>query len=90
MKKLTVFTALAVMAATSAFADVTLVNKDVKQDISIKCGTGAVTWTSIESNVTRSIGMGPCTVTVKATNKSAEALDGETLEIATGGVIAKK
>ncbi len=68
-----------------AYADLTLTNRDGKShDITIKCST--TTQTSIGSNVTRGIGKGPCTVTVKSTNASATASGNAKLVIKNGAV----
>lgn len=70
------------LGAPSLFA-VKLVNKDSSShDISIKCST--TTTTSIGGNVTRDIGNGPCTVTVKKTNSSATASGSSTITIKDG------
>ncbi len=75
----------ACLVAGSAFADVTLTNKDASShDITIKCGSGSTTQTSIGSNVTRGIGTGPCTVTVKDNGSTYSAQDGDKIVIKTG------
>lgn len=69
----------------NAYADLTLTNRDSKaHDITIKCST--TTQTSIGANVTRSIGNGPCTVTVKSTNASATGSGNAKLVIKNGAV----
>ena len=69
----------------NAYADLTLTNRDSKShDITIKCST--TTQTSIASNVTRSIGNGPCTVTVKSTNASATGSGNAKMVIKNGAV----
>lgn len=68
-----------------SYADLTLTNRDGKaHDITIKCST--TTQTSIGSNVTRGIGKGPCTVTVKSTNASATGSGNAKMVIKNGTV----
>lgn len=76
---------LTILFCATAYADITLTNRDSKShDITIKCST--TTQTSIGSNVTRSIGNGPCTVTVKSTNASATGSGNAKLVIKNGAV----
>ena len=71
--------------ASPASADVTLTNRDNRShDIAIKCST--TTHTSIGSNVTRGIGRGPCTVTVKSTGASGSGNGNDKLVIKNGSV----
>ncbi len=80
-----VLVALTLPAAAHA---VKLVNKDSEtHEISIKCST--TTHTSIGGNVTRDIGNGPCTVTIKKTNASGSGSGNDTLEIRNGAVARK-
>jgi hypothetical protein len=68
-----------------ASANVSLTNRDAKaHDITIKCST--TTQTSIGSNVTRDIGRGPCTVTVKSTGASGSGNGSDKLVIKNGSV----
>lgn len=73
--------ALAWSITPPAWADVKLTNKDGKaHEISIKCGS-STTQTSIGANTTRSIGKGPCTVTIKGTGGQLQGGDGAHLTI---------
>ncbi len=85
MKKSILAFVLTVTALSSvAMANVTLVNKDSsKHDITTECSSGTVQ-TSIDANVSRSIGKGPCEVTIKGTNSSAKVNDGGTITIVSG------
>ncbi len=76
---------ISILLSSTAYADLTLTNRDSKShDITIKCST--TTQTSIASNVTRSIGNGPCTVTVKSTNASATGSGNAKMVIKNGAV----
>lgn len=69
----------------AATADVSLTNKDGKShEITIKCST--TTHTSIGSNVTRGIGKGPCTVTLKSNNASGSGSGSDKLVIKNGSI----
>ena len=73
------------LSSWSAVADVSLTNRDGKShDITIKCSS--TTQTSIGSNVTRGIGRGPCTVTVKSTGASGSGTGDDKLVIKNGSV----
>lgn len=84
MKK-ALITVLLCAASVPAMASVKLTNKDsASHDITIKCGS--TVQTSIGSNVTRDIGSGSCTVTVKSTGESGSGSDGDSLVIKDGKV----
>ena len=74
-----------VLLPFAALADVSLTNKDSKShEITIKCST--TTHTSIGANVTRGIGKGPCTVTLKSNNASGSGSGSDKLVIKNGSV----
>lgn len=78
---------VALLVPATAFA-VKLVNKDGgSHDITIKCST--TTHTSIGANVTRDIGSGPCTVTVKRNSASGTGSGNDTLVIRNAAVSKK-
>lgn len=85
MKKIMLALGLFLFSSTVQ-ANVTLINKDSSShDISIKCSS-STTSTSISGGTTRSIGNGPCTVTVKDSGATATGNDGQTLTITGGSV----
>ena len=66
--------------AGTAMADVSLTNRDSKShEITIKCSS--TTHTSIGANVTRGIGKGPCTVTLKSNGASGSGSGSDKLGI---------
>ena len=66
-------------------ADVSLTNRDSKShEITIKCSS--TTHTSIGANVTRGIGKGPCTVTLKSNGASGSGSGSDKLVIKDGSV----
>ncbi len=72
--------------AGPSLAAVKLINKDGSaHNIKIQCSSTSTG--SIQSNTTRDIGKGPCTVTVSGS--SAKGSDGDTLVIK-GGKVAKQ
>jgi hypothetical protein len=80
------FSLLAMVIAGPALASVKLINKDAKaHDIKIHCSSTSTG--SIQSNTSREIGKGPCTVTVGSS--SAKGADGDTLVIK-GGAVSKQ
>lgn len=80
------FVLVAAVLAGPAVAAVKLINKDGKaHDIKIQCASTSTG--SIQSNTTREIGKGPCTVTVSGS--SAKGADGDTLVIK-GGKVGKQ
>jgi hypothetical protein len=86
MKLNVVFFLGAVLLAGPALAAVKLINKDSSaHDIKIQCSSTSTG--SIQSNTTRDIGKGPCTVTVSGS--SAKGDDGDTLVIK-GGKVSKQ
>lgn len=86
MKFTAMISVAALLAASPAMAAVKLINKDAKaHDIKIHCTTTSTG--SIQSNTTREIGKGPCTVTVNGS--SAKGADGDTLVIK-GGKVGKQ
>ncbi len=77
------------LSVSAAWADVRLINKDSSShDISIKCKNSTTT-TSISGGTTRSIGNGPCTVTVKDTGAIGTGNDGQTLTISGSSIVSK-
>lgn len=79
---------MAVAGVPVAASAMKLVNKDSEtHEVAIKCST--TTHTSIGGNVTRDIGNGPCTVTVKKSGASGGGSGNDTLEIKNGGVSKK-
>jgi hypothetical protein len=86
MKFAAMISVFALVAAGPAMAAVKLINKDAKaHDIKIQCQSTSTG--SIQSNTTRDIGKGPCTVTVDGS--SAKGADGDTLVIK-GGKVSKQ
>lgn len=86
MKFTAMISVFALAVAGPATAAVKLINKDAKaHDIKIQCASTSTG--SIQSNVTREIGKGPCSVTVNGS--TAKGADGDTLVIK-GGKVSKQ
>ena len=68
------------LGISAAHADVKLQNKDSKShDIIIKCNS--TVQSSIQSNTTRSLGKGPCKVTLKASGIELSGSGDDTIVI---------
>ncbi len=86
MRNKGVLALMALLLAGPSWSAVKLINKDGSaHDIKIQCASTSTG--SIQSNTTRDIGKGPCTVTVKGS--SAKGVDGDTLVIK-GGKVSKQ
>ncbi|MBI2340143.1 MAG: hypothetical protein HYU99_07260 [Deltaproteobacteria bacterium] len=78
--------AFAVSSVSSAAVKLRNADSD-SREIQTKCGpTGTTTDTSIAGSTVSDLGAGPCTVMVKSTSSSADAVDGENLVIKDGKV----
>ena len=68
------------LGISAAHADVKLQNKDSKpHDVTIKCNS--TVQSSIQSNTTRSLGKGPCKVTLKASGIELSGSGDDTIVI---------
>jgi hypothetical protein len=69
-----------VLAISAAHADVKLQNKDSKaHDVTIRCNS--TVQSSIQANTTRSLGKGPCKVTLKASGIELSGSGDDTIVI---------